>query len=78
MNKVIMVKCPTCEKQFSYYTSEFRPFCCEKCKLIDLGHWFKESYKVPSKEGEIQKDENVNHDENTQSDDDNNDPSEYL
>jgi len=77
MNKVIMVKCPTCEKQFSYYTSEFRPFCCEKCKLIDLGHWFKESYKVPTKE-EHPKSEKGNHDESNHSDEDNNDPSEYL
>jgi endogenous inhibitor of DNA gyrase (YacG/DUF329 family) len=34
-------------KKFNYYESEFRPFCCEKCRLIDLGQWLNESYTVP-------------------------------
>ena len=50
MSKKIKVKCPTCEKEFFYYDSEFRPFCTERCKMIDLGHWFNEEYAVPSKE----------------------------
>ena len=50
MNKLLRVECPQCDKLFYYYESEFRPFCCEKCKMIDLGHWFEESYRVPSKE----------------------------
>lgn len=50
MNKALKIKCPQCELQFLYYSSEFRPFCSEKCKMIDLGHWFQESYKVPVKE----------------------------
>lgn len=50
MNKLLKVKCPQCHKVFSYYESEFRPFCTERCKMVDLGHWFEESYKVPTKE----------------------------
>ncbi|RPJ77587.1 MAG: DNA gyrase inhibitor YacG [Alphaproteobacteria bacterium] len=50
MNKLLKVKCPQCDTIFPYYESEFRPFCCERCKMIDLGHWFEESYKVPDKE----------------------------
>lgn len=46
--KRLEVKCPTCDKKFNYYDSEFRPFCCEKCRLIDLGQWFSESYAVPA------------------------------
>lgn len=45
--KKFEVKCPNCKKKFDYYSSEFRPFCCEKCKLIDLGQWLTESYAVP-------------------------------
>jgi len=41
------VACPNCKKKFDYYSSEFRPFCCEKCRLIDLGQWLNESYTVP-------------------------------
>jgi endogenous inhibitor of DNA gyrase (YacG/DUF329 family) len=34
------VKCPTCEKEVEWSTNNaFRPFCCERCKLIDLGEW---------------------------------------
>jgi hypothetical protein len=25
----------------------FRPFCSERCKLIDLGRWLSEEYRVP-------------------------------
>ncbi len=45
--KKIEVKCPNCKKSFDYYSSEFRPFCSEKCRLIDLGQWLDESYTVP-------------------------------
>ncbi|MCB9061212.1 MAG: DNA gyrase inhibitor YacG [Halobacteriovoraceae bacterium] len=44
-----VVKCPQCGREFSYFESEFRPFCSEKCKMIDLGHWFSESYTIPVK-----------------------------
>lgn len=31
-----------------------RPFCSERCKLIDFGHWASESYRVPAEnEAEI-------------------------
>ena len=45
--KKLDVICPTCKNKFNYYSSEFRPFCSEKCRLIDLGQWLTESYAVP-------------------------------
>ena len=45
--KKIDVTCPTCKKKFNYYDSQFRPFCSERCRLIDLGQWLTESYTVP-------------------------------
>jgi endogenous inhibitor of DNA gyrase (YacG/DUF329 family) len=45
--KKLQVVCPTCKKKFDYYTSDFRPFCSERCRLIDLGQWLTESYTVP-------------------------------
>lgn len=42
------VKCPTCKKVFEYKSSKWRPFCSERCKLIDLGHWVSENYSIPS------------------------------
>lgn len=58
MDKTLSVKCPTCEKKFNYYKSEFRPFCCEKCKMIDLGHWFDESYTIEGRDGTVYIEEN--------------------
>ncbi len=45
--KKLEVTCPTCKKRFNYYASDFRPFCSERCRLIDLGEWLSESYAVP-------------------------------
>lgn len=50
MTKVLEVKCPHCKEKFNYYGSEFRPFCSERCKMVDLGHWFSENYTVASNE----------------------------
>ncbi len=71
MNKVLSVKCPQCGTKFSYFDSTFRPFCSEKCKMIDLGHWLTESYKIPEKNFESSKNEagaeNIeDHDETTE------------
>lgn len=41
------VNCPTCQKSIEWSTDNaFRPFCCKRCQLIDLGEWAAESYKV--------------------------------
>ena len=42
------VECPNCENKFYYYESKFRPFCSEKCRMIDLGLWLNEGYAIPS------------------------------
>jgi endogenous inhibitor of DNA gyrase (YacG/DUF329 family) len=43
-----LVTCPNCKKQSEYSASNhFRPFCSERCKLIDLGDWANENYKIP-------------------------------
>ena len=46
MSKELNIKCPLCDKVFNYYSSKHRPFCREKCKMIDLGHWFNEEYTL--------------------------------
>ncbi|RYY74116.1 MAG: DNA gyrase inhibitor YacG [Gammaproteobacteria bacterium] len=44
---VIKLNCPTCKKQI-LWNEDFpsRPFCCERCRLIDLGEWASESHKI--------------------------------
>ena len=42
-----MVKCPTCGRQTPYEDNEYRPFCSERCKLLDFGAWADEEYTLP-------------------------------
>ncbi|BES70762.1 DNA gyrase inhibitor YacG [Marinobacter nanhaiticus D15-8W] len=45
------VTCPTCKKDIEWDTGNpRRPFCSERCKLIDLGAWANEEYRVPAEE----------------------------
>ena len=42
------VKCPICKKMCEFGPDNlFRPFCGERCQLIDLGTWADEKYRVP-------------------------------
>ena len=43
-----LVTCPTCGKSVTWTpANDWRPFCSERCKLIDLGAWATERYRVP-------------------------------
>jgi len=42
------VKCPECGKETEFSGNEFRPFCSERCKLLDLGAWADGDYAVPA------------------------------
>jgi len=46
------VKCPACKKPSPWTGNEFRPFCSERCKLLDLGKWLNEEYGVPVSDDE--------------------------
>ena len=44
------VKCPRCEKIMVYSKDNpYRPFCSERCKLIDLGNWADGKYAIEGK-----------------------------
>ena len=45
--KMTVVKCPQCGKGTEYQGNEFRPFCSERCKMIDFGAWADEEYTLP-------------------------------
>lgn len=43
-----IVKCPTCRRPVAWSEeSPDRPFCSERCRLIDLGAWLTEQHKIP-------------------------------
>jgi endogenous inhibitor of DNA gyrase (YacG/DUF329 family) len=50
---MLVVKCPTCGEQTKYEGNEFRPFCSERCKLIDFGAWADENYNLPAESNEL-------------------------
>lgn len=42
------VRCPTCGRDVPWRAdSLWRPFCSERCKLIDLGEWFNGGRAIP-------------------------------
>jgi hypothetical protein len=47
ISKYMRVKCPRCGTVVEWQGNEWRPFCSERCKLIDLGAWASEEYRIP-------------------------------
>ena len=41
------MKCPICKKDTKPGDPDF-PFCSERCRLIDLGNWSAEKYRIPA------------------------------
>jgi hypothetical protein len=55
---VTTVPCPRCGGPSAFSPeNKWRPFCSERCKLIDLGAWATESYRVAAEEQEPPQDE---------------------
>lgn len=50
MNQTRIVNCPTCSKEITWSKeNHFRPFCCERCRLIDFGEWANERKVITGK-----------------------------
>lgn len=46
--KVRKVACPSCGETSEYSPrNPYRPFCSERCKLVDLGDWATEKFRIP-------------------------------
>lgn len=44
----MLVSCPQCHRQHEWdRASPWRPFCSERCQLIDLGAWLTERHVLP-------------------------------
>jgi endogenous inhibitor of DNA gyrase (YacG/DUF329 family) len=47
------VACPGCGSTTVWSTDNpFRPFCSERCKLIDFGQWATGAYRIPQEEAD--------------------------
>jgi uncharacterized protein len=52
-DKPRLVACPQCGALTPWsHSNPYRPFCSERCKLIDLGQWASEAYRVPVEQSE--------------------------
>jgi endogenous inhibitor of DNA gyrase (YacG/DUF329 family) len=51
------IKCPVCKKDTVWEGNPFRPFCSERCGLIDLGKWADGKYFVEAEEGKEESEE---------------------
>ena len=50
---VTMVKCPQCSRRVPWTPdSSYRPFCSDRCRLIDLGAWLTEQHRIPDDSSE--------------------------
>jgi len=52
-----LIECPNCGIESEYNGNEFRPFCSERCKLIDFGAWTEEEYTLPAQASELTEEE---------------------
>lgn len=43
-----VVKCPQCAAEVDWSTNQYRPFCSERCRVVDLGAWLDEEYTIAS------------------------------
>lgn len=50
------ISCPECGKKTFYSVDNiYRPFCSERCRLIDLGQWAEQTYRVPCQDVDLEK-----------------------
>lgn len=58
VNNKPSARCPQCRQPSSLEASNrYRPFCSERCKLLDLGEWFAEKHSIPVTESDADPDE---------------------
>ena len=42
----MIIKCPRCGKEAEMTGNPFRPFCSDRCQVIDLGNWISGTYRI--------------------------------
>jgi endogenous inhibitor of DNA gyrase (YacG/DUF329 family) len=55
----MQIICPICKKKSTWEENPWRPFSSERCKLIDLGKWVSEEYKIEGEKKEEEKEEKI-------------------
>lgn len=55
------IKCPQCHTPVAWQGNPERPFCSERCRLLDLGQWASESYRIAGQSQDTLSEDNVIH-----------------
>jgi endogenous inhibitor of DNA gyrase (YacG/DUF329 family) len=54
MNHPMEVACPQCGKKVIWNKAHtYRPFCSERCKMVDLGLWASGRYSIPVQDDRV-------------------------
>jgi endogenous inhibitor of DNA gyrase (YacG/DUF329 family) len=49
------VRCPTCQRELTWSEQfPWRPFCSERCKMVDLGAWFAGEHRIAGENGHVE------------------------
>jgi endogenous inhibitor of DNA gyrase (YacG/DUF329 family) len=51
------VRCPQCGEAVDWEKSPSRPFCSQRCRLVDLGAWLEERYVLPGEPASFEDEE---------------------
>ncbi len=41
----MVFRCPKCDRKVEI-SSQYLPFCSERCKMIDFGKWLEEEFRI--------------------------------
>ena len=48
----MIIICPACRRKTTWEENPWRPFCSERCKLVDFGKWVEEEYSIADEKKE--------------------------
>ncbi len=51
--KITTITCPSCKKETQWEDNPFKPFCSERCRLIDLGKWASGEYRIAGEKKDV-------------------------
>ena len=47
-------RCPVCKRIIPQdKILKTAPFCSQRCKMVDLGNWLDEGYRIPAQDDEL-------------------------
>lgn len=49
---VMQLRCPICKTDILWEGNPYRPFCSERCRLVDLGAWTDDRYRIAGDEND--------------------------